>query len=128
MKCKTVFAVFSLVLLVVACSDSQQAGTSQPTSSETAKLSTQSSTTSGAYEESVATSTDGSCRSMLEASCLACHSEARICQKLGRKSKKRWERTIARMVKHGANMSSTDQDALSNCLADESADVVQMCK
>jgi len=117
-----------MFLTVVACSDSKQAGTSQPATSETAKQTATPSTAAGAAGNGAVTSSGGSCRSIVEGSCLACHSENRICQKLGRKSKTRWGRTIARMVKHGAKLDSAGQDALSSCLADESADVVQMCK
>jgi cytochrome c5 len=128
MKCKTILAGFCLLLLVVACSDSKQPETSQNTETKPATASGPATNVDEPVQKGAAAASDGSCRSILEESCLACHSATRICQKLGQKNKTRWKRTIVRMVSRGTQLSSAGQDALSDCLANESADIVQMCK
>jgi hypothetical protein len=58
----------------------------------------------------------GSCAAMLTDKCTACHSSTRVCDKLGKKSKSRWQRTIDRMIERGAQLNSDEAAALLVCL------------
>ncbi|MBA3015181.1 MAG: hypothetical protein KKD63_14230 [Proteobacteria bacterium] len=61
-------------------------------------------------------SPDGVCASLVTAKCVECHSMARVCEKLGKKSKSRWSRTINRMIDRGAKINSDEIAALLDCL------------
>lgn len=128
MKCKSVCISCSLLLLLVACSGDKSADTPASSPAKAPQASSQSSVVDASAPKSEKTSAGGSCRSIVEAACVSCHSENRICQKLGRKDKSRWLRTIDRMIKRGTKLSSADRDTLADCLANESSDIVQMCK
>lgn len=40
--------------------------------------------------------------------CTVCHGSQRICDSLGRKDRKEWDKTVKRMIDHGANLSPQD--------------------
>ncbi len=68
------------------------------------------------------------CTKLLQAKCLQCHPETRICQKLEKKSKRAWKRTVKRMVKKGAELDTEQQKMLVQCLSKPSPEVVQYCQ
>ncbi len=68
------------------------------------------------------------CAVLLNTKCETCHYKTRICQKLGKKTKRGWRVTIKRMVRHGLKISDDEHDILVDCLSElpEGADIV--CK
>ena len=68
------------------------------------------------------------CREIMASHCTSCHQESRICAKLGQKSQGQWERTIKRMIKHGAKLNNGQKDALVQCLANQDDSIKEYCK
>ena len=68
------------------------------------------------------------CAPLLENKCTECHNLNRVCEKLGKKNKKRWVRTIKRMVKRGAKLTKSEKKEILNCLVDQSPGTLQACK
>ena len=56
-----------------------------------------------------------SCELLLVEQCSTCHYLTRVCQKLGKKSKGDWRRSVKRMVRKGAVLSKTEQKLLVSC-------------
>ena len=69
-----------------------------------------------------------SCESLLVEKCSKCHYLTRVCQKLGKKSKGDWKRTIKRMVRKGAVLSKAEQKLLVECLHKEEEGARKACK
>ena len=59
---------------------------------------------------------DEECADLIVNRCETCHYSTRICHVLGRKSKQKWSRSVARMVRYGAKLSETEQKQLIECL------------
>ncbi|MDH5523943.1 MAG: hypothetical protein OEY01_08110 [Desulfobulbaceae bacterium] len=59
---------------------------------------------------------DDQCIAILDANCVACHYKSRICQQLGKKNEKKWQRTIKNMIRHGVKISKEDRSTLVECL------------
>jgi hypothetical protein len=70
----------------------------------------------------------GSCEQILKHVCVECHYETRICQKLGKKSERGWQRTIERMVKKGAKLHEHDNKPLLKCLTNQSSEIQKLCE
>lgn len=70
---------------------------------------------------------DTTCGQLLVTRCEECHYLSRVCQKLGKKSKWRWKRSMKVMVRHGAKINKAEQKKLIKCLAEQSPDVVAVC-
>ena len=68
------------------------------------------------------------CAEILTNKCTECHNLNRVCQKVGKKNKKRWKRTIKRMVKRGTKLSKSESKEILTCLVDESPGTLQVCK
>lgn len=69
------------------------------------------------------------CIELLQARCQTCHQLTRVCQQLDKKSKKRWEATLKRMVKRrGATLSGQEQQVLLDCLATPDTNVKKQCE
>ncbi|MDH5298879.1 MAG: hypothetical protein OEV91_07660 [Desulfobulbaceae bacterium] len=68
------------------------------------------------------------CAALLESKCTVCHYATRICQKIGRKSKRGWERTIDNMAARGARVTADEKRVLSQCLAQSNEDVKAYCR
>ena len=58
----------------------------------------------------------GACAALMTSKCTMCHSAGRICEKLGKKSSSRWQRTIDRMIERGAQLSADESATLLVCL------------
>jgi hypothetical protein len=56
------------------------------------------------------------CAILLNTRCDTCHYRARICQALGEKSKREWERTVKTMVRYGVKLTKAQQKILASCL------------
>lgn len=115
-----------LCLLANACSnpDNQSAEQKTPApaaaQSQTPPPDPSAGTTSGG--------SGGQCADLLQGKCTQCHSTARICEKLGKKSKSRWERTLERMVTRGAKINASEAAALITCLEQNSSEARAACQ
>ena len=69
-----------------------------------------------------------SCESLLVEKCSTCHYLTRVCQKLGKKSKGDWRRSVKRMVRKGAVLSKAEQKGLVKCLHKEEEGAKKACK
>lgn len=69
-----------------------------------------------------------SCETLLVEQCSTCHYLTRVCQKVGKKSKGDWRRSVKRMVRKGAVLSKTEQKLLVECLHKEEEGVRKACK
>lgn len=73
--------------------------------------------------------TDGSkCDALLTAKCTECHSTARICEKVGKKSKARWQRSLERMTARGAKLNAEETTALLSCLDSGTTELQSSCR
>lgn len=50
------------------------------------------------------------------AHCAACHSTARVCEKLGNRSPEVWKQTVQRMVSNGATLAPAEVEAVAEYL------------
>ncbi len=67
------------------------------------------------------------CARLLAERCTGCHYLSRVCQRLGKKSKRRWKRTVRNMVRYGARLSPAEQRRLTACLSVPAPEVTQLC-
>ena len=91
----------TFALVVSACSGAQELGETPP--------------------ESV-------CSSIIDVKCVRCHYKTRICDALGTKSVRQWNKSIRFMKKQGAQLSADEQNKVIACLSTlpEGSDIV--CK
>lgn len=68
------------------------------------------------------------CGAIISARCEACHYKSRICQNLGKKSARGWQRTMRNMVRHGAKITEAEQKTLIECLANAAPSADFACK
>lgn len=68
------------------------------------------------------------CTSLVLTRCESCHYNTRICQKLGKKSRSSWKRSVKNMVRYGAKLNKKEQKKLIRCLSKPSEEIVLMCK
>lgn len=57
------------------------------------------------------------CTALVDAKCVRCHYKTRICDALGTKSVRKWEKTLKFMVKQGAELSQDEQNKMLACLS-----------
>ncbi|MFZ5761163.1 MAG: hypothetical protein ACOY32_16230 [Thermodesulfobacteriota bacterium] len=69
-----------------------------------------------------------SCAGILAARCLGCHDRGRVCERLGRKSRDRWEQTLERMIRRGAELDVAGKMTLINCLDRADDDIGLFCQ
>jgi hypothetical protein len=68
------------------------------------------------------------CAELVKSKCLSCHLETRICQKVKkRKGKSSWKSTIKSMVRHGADLSKSEQKRIVTCLRKPDSEVLEFC-
>ena len=67
------------------------------------------------------------CRVLLNTRCDTCHYRTRICQSLGTKSKREWQRSIKAMVRYGAKLTKDQQKILVTCLYEAPAKEKSIC-
>ena len=70
---------------------------------------------------------DLDCARLLTQRCETCHYLSRVCQQLGKKSRRRWRRTVRTMVRYGARLSKAEQRRLVGCLTDQRPEVRRLC-
>lgn len=68
------------------------------------------------------------CSSIIDVKCVRCHYKTRICDALGTKSVRQWNKSIKFMIKQGAQLSVDEQKKVIACLSSlpEGSDVA--CK
>ena len=68
------------------------------------------------------------CSSIIDVKCVRCHYKTRICDALGTKSVRQWNKSIKFMIKQGAQLSADEQRKVLACLSSlpQGSDVV--CK
>lgn len=119
-----------LLFTVSACSDDKSQDAPPATESSEQSSNSQSAPASSPAppQQSAATGAGGACGTLLTAKCTECHNLTRICEKLGKKSKSRWQRTIKRMTDRGAKLSSEESDTLLTCLDSNIKDLEALCQ
>ena len=68
------------------------------------------------------------CRSLIDSKCVACHYKSRICYALGKKSKRRWRRTINNMVDYGTRLTDKEIETITDCLYKAAPNTPYACK
>jgi hypothetical protein len=68
------------------------------------------------------------CEEILIAKCSDCHHLTRVCQKLGKKSKGDWRRSIKRMIRKGAVLSKEEQKLLVTCMHKQQEGAKKACQ
>lgn len=68
------------------------------------------------------------CADKVMATCTKCHIQTRICEKLGKKSKRDWKVTLKRMLRYGLVLNETDQDNMLKCLLSLEKNSGNLCK
>ena len=126
--------LFGFCIFLSACSDNKsqdtqstpktasQTGSGQSAESQSQPLATPPSSEQGSPADG------GKCNTLLTAKCTVCHSTSRICEKLGKKSKARWQRTISRMTDRGAKVNIEEAAALLICLDSGAKNLEPSCR
>lgn len=57
------------------------------------------------------------CSAMINAKCTRCHYKTRICDALGTKSVRKWQKSITFMVRQGAELTEDEQNKVVACLS-----------
>ena len=68
------------------------------------------------------------CVQKVEANCTSCHYQSRICEQLGKKSRRSWKVTIKRMLRYGLQLQGTSQEEMLECLLNLEKDSARLCK
>lgn len=115
-----VVAICGVALFLAACSDNREQAQTQPATSSggqsTAPTTVGQTPAQGTATPPVPAGGSGSCGELLTGKCSECHALTRICEKLGKKSKSRWQRTIDRMIDRGAKLTPEESAILLDCL------------
>lgn len=122
MKWKSWGGLFLVAATVISCSGGgDQAETKAVESAQTAAVG------QTAVPTAAAGGAAGECGVLVKSHCSACHQIARVCQKLGQKSEKRWARTVSRMVGRGAKLTAAEESEVVDCLTHQSAELQGIC-
>lgn len=68
------------------------------------------------------------CETLLDTKCTSCHYLTRVCQVLGKKSKRSWKRSIKNMIRYGTKLTSEEQKILLDCLSTAPPRDKKICK
>ena len=68
------------------------------------------------------------CRSLIDSKCIDCHYKSRICYALGKKSRRRWRRTINNMVDYGTRLTDKEIETITDCLFKAAPNTPYACK
>ncbi len=68
------------------------------------------------------------CVEIIKAKCIDCHYASRICQKLGKKSKRKWKKSLKSMRIRGSTTTPAEEKALMQCLSKSATEVKEYCK
>lgn len=118
-----------LLITLSACSDKASKETpTTPKVTEQSRSNQSPALPASTPGQSSATGAGNSCTALLTTKCTECHNTTRICEKLGKKSKSRWQRTIKRMTERGAKLSGEEADTLLNCLDSNIKELQAQCQ
>ena len=67
------------------------------------------------------------CVDLLEKNCTSCHYNTRICNKIGKKNKRKWKTSIKRMLRYGLKIDKNIQDEIASCLVSMDKDDTKFC-
>ena len=67
------------------------------------------------------------CTELILENCTRCHYSTRICEKLGKKSKRAWKSTMKRMVRYGLALDKDIMKEITNCLVDMPPETKGVC-
>jgi len=125
-----VFCGFCIFL--TACSDNKGKDTPSPPKvadqSAVSQPPTPTPASPPSTEPSMQADDGGKCGALLTEKCTVCHSTTRVCEKLGKKSKARWQRTISRMTDRGAKLNVQEAAALLVCLDSGAENLQPTCR
>ena len=111
--------VFGLAMVLTGCSGDKEKSEA-PTAAKSDKQSGTTQAPGGTSQTQPAPATPaagaGACSTLLTTKCTVCHNLNRICEKLGKKSTSRWQRTIDRMIDRGAKLNPDEKATLLVCL------------
>jgi len=119
-----VVAACGLCIFLSACSDNKSQDTPSP-SPQSAGSQSPTPATPPSTEQSLPAGGGDKCDALLTAKCTKCHSTSRICEKLSKKSKARWQRTISRMTERGAEVNVEEGATLLVCLDSGAKELLQ---
>ena len=68
------------------------------------------------------------CSDIIDAKCVSCHYKTRICDALGTKSVRKWQKTLKFMIKQGAELTDDELNKLLACLSTLPAGSDIVCK
>ena len=67
------------------------------------------------------------CTDLLEKNCTGCHYNTRICNKIGKKNKRKWNATVKRMLRYGLKIDKKTQKEIAGCLVSLDKNETQFC-
>ena len=69
------------------------------------------------------------CIDLLEKNCTGCHYNTRICNKIGKKNKRKWKSSVKRMLRYGLKIDKKAQSSIVDCLVSlEKKEDSKFCK
>ena len=68
------------------------------------------------------------CSSIIDVKCVKCHYKTRICDALGTKSIRKWQKTIKLMTKQGAQLTEEEKNKVIACLSSLPAGSKVVCQ
>ena len=68
------------------------------------------------------------CADLLEKNCTSCHYNTRICNKIGKKNKRKWKVTVKRMLRYGLKIDKATQNETIACLVSLEKESARFCK
>jgi hypothetical protein len=68
------------------------------------------------------------CVTLLRNKCEECHYNTRFCQKLEKKSKRAWKRSIRTMIDYGVELTAAEQKFMLRCLHKPADEVKNYCR
>ncbi len=68
------------------------------------------------------------CAELLERNCTSCHYNTRICNKIGKKNKRKWKVTVKRMQRYGLKIDKATQNKTIDCLVSLEKERGLFCK
>ncbi|MEN8143005.1 MAG: hypothetical protein ABFQ82_05345 [Thermodesulfobacteriota bacterium] len=71
---------------------------------------------------------DQDCADLLEKNCTSCHYNTRICNKIGKKNKRKWKTSVKRMLRYGLKLDKKTQNTIVDCLVALEKDATLFCK
>lgn len=131
-----VIAAGACALLLTSCSDNKPQDPT-PTAKEGKQTTGESSAPreqaptappSAAPEQASSAGGSSGCDALLTTKCTECHNTTRICEKLGKKSKARWQRTLERMTERGAKVNPEEAATLLRCLDGGTTELQASCR